>query len=75
MPLYEYRCSDCGNEFEMMMRFSEADRRPECPACESLKTQKKLSAVASFGQRPRNPAAAAAHLAADFPEQVDPLQP
>jgi putative FmdB family regulatory protein len=49
MPLYEYRCNDCGTEFEMMMRFSEADRRPECPACESRKTQKKLSAVASFG--------------------------
>ena len=49
MPLYEYRCADCGNEFEMMMRFSEADRRPACPACESPKTQKKLSAVASFG--------------------------
>lgn len=49
MPLYEYRCNDCGTEFEMMMRFSEADRRPECPFCESLKTQKRLSAVASFG--------------------------
>jgi putative FmdB family regulatory protein len=24
MRLYEYRCADCGNEFEMMMRFSEA---------------------------------------------------
>ena len=49
MPFYEYRCNDCGTEFEMLMRFSEADRRPECPSCESPKTQKKLSAVASFG--------------------------
>ncbi len=32
MPLYEYRCSDCGNEFEMRMRYSEADRHPECSA-------------------------------------------
>ena len=49
MPLYEYRCADCGNEFEMRMRFSEVDRRPECPSCESPKTHKKLSTVAAFG--------------------------
>ena len=35
MPLYEYRCNECGAEFEMMLRFSEADRRPVCPKCES----------------------------------------
>ena len=23
MPLYEYRCEDCGNEFEEMLHFSE----------------------------------------------------
>ena len=49
MPLYEYRCNECGTEFEMMLRFSEADRQPACPKCESSQTQKKLSAVASFG--------------------------
>lgn len=49
MPLYEYRCNECGAEFEMMLRFSEADRRPVCPKCESSQTQKKLSSVASFG--------------------------
>ncbi len=41
MPFYEYRCNDCGTEFEMLMRFSEADRRPECPSCESPKTSEK----------------------------------
>jgi putative FmdB family regulatory protein len=49
MPFYEYRCTECGDEFEKMLRFSEADRLPLCPKCESPKTQRKLSKVAAFG--------------------------
>lgn len=49
MPFYEYRCAECGAEFEKMLRFSEADQLSACPKCESPKTQKKLSKVASFG--------------------------
>ncbi len=49
MPLYEYRCNECGDEFEKMLRFSEADRLPACPRCASQNTQKRLSKVVSFG--------------------------
>lgn len=49
MPLYEFRCTECGNEFEVILRFSEADRAPTCPQCQGH-TQKKLSTVASFNQ-------------------------
>lgn len=49
MPLYEYRCNDCGTEFEMNLRFSESDLLPACPACQGSHTRKKLSAVASLG--------------------------
>jgi len=49
MPLYEYRCAECGAEFEKMLRFSESDLSPACPKCESPQTQKKLSKVVSFG--------------------------
>jgi putative FmdB family regulatory protein len=48
MPLYEYRCMDCGTEFEKRLSFSEADQRPVCPECASAHTQKKLSRVISF---------------------------
>ena len=48
MPFYEYRCTECGAEFEKMMRFSEADQLPACPQCQSGQTRKKLSTVASF---------------------------
>ncbi len=32
MPIYEYRCVDCGHQFEEIQRFSDPD--PEtCPDC------------------------------------------
>ena len=33
MALYEYRCTDCGNEFEQRKPMSEADSPSECPSC------------------------------------------
>jgi putative FmdB family regulatory protein len=48
MPLYEYRCKDCGTEFEKQLRFSEADQLPACPNCNSTQTRKKISSVVSF---------------------------
>ena len=32
MPTYEYRCRECGNEFEKFQRMSE-EPVAECPAC------------------------------------------
>ena len=49
MPLYEYQCSDCGDEFEKVVRFSEADQSPTCPTCQSLNTRKKISVFAALG--------------------------
>ena len=49
MPLYEYYCEDCGEEFEKIVRFSEADLTQACPNCGAAHTYKKISAVASYG--------------------------
>ncbi len=32
MPIYEYRCTQCGHEFEVHQRFSD-DPLTECPKC------------------------------------------
>ena len=32
MPLYEYRCKDCGHQFEKIQSFSAPEEK-ECPAC------------------------------------------
>jgi putative FmdB family regulatory protein len=46
MPSYDYRCSSCEALFEVRRSFKDANDPAECPQCGSLKTQKKLSAVA-----------------------------
>src|SRR5262245_7441509 len=48
MPLYEYRCRDCGKAFE---QFVSGTAPPACPACEGENLQKLLSvfAVSSSG--------------------------
>ena len=53
MPLYEYTCRDCKNEFELLVRDGE---KPVCPTCEGGKLDKLMSVpaahVASGGDLP-----------------------
>jgi putative FmdB family regulatory protein len=46
MPIYEYRCSECGNIFEQMRPFSQAGESAICPKCGG-KADKLLSVFAS----------------------------
>ena len=41
MPIYEYRCTKCGADFEEIVGTN--DPAPACPACHSAKTEKLLS--------------------------------
>jgi putative FmdB family regulatory protein len=49
MPLYEYQCQECGQVFEKLDRFSEADSHPTCPTCESHNTNRMITILASVG--------------------------
>ena len=49
MPLYEYRCEDCGRAFELLRRYSEADTDLKCPACESEDVTRQVSSFAAGG--------------------------
>jgi putative FmdB family regulatory protein len=40
MPIYEYRCQQCSNEFEVLVR---SDTAPRCPDCDSEELEKLLS--------------------------------
>lgn len=40
MPIYEYSCKACGNEFEALVRGS---KEPLCPKCESADLERLLS--------------------------------
>lgn len=43
MPLYAYRCEDCDNRFETLVRSGET---PECPTCASTHLDRQLSLIA-----------------------------
>jgi putative FmdB family regulatory protein len=44
MPIFEYRCRSCGDEFELLVLGTEV---PVCPSCEAEDLEKKLSTFAS----------------------------
>jgi putative FmdB family regulatory protein len=44
MPLYEYRCQDCGNLLTIRQSFSD-DSVPSCPACGDRQMKRIISSV------------------------------
>lgn len=49
MPMYEYRCQECGRQYEQLRRMSEADTNLVCPQCGSEHVERQLSACAIGG--------------------------
>ena len=44
MPIYEFECEKCGEEFEQLVMGS--GKVVQCPKCGSMDTNKKMSACA-----------------------------
>jgi len=44
MPIYEYRCAECGHELEKLQKISDAPLL-ECPACGKPALRKLVSAA------------------------------
>ena len=44
MPIYEYRCNNCGHELEKIQRMSD-DPLTDCPACEESELKRLISAA------------------------------
>lgn len=49
MPIYEYRCEECGRSFEKLRKAADADRELECPYCNSEEVRRLLSSFATGG--------------------------
>ena len=47
MPIYEYTCKGCGEEFELLLRH---DTTAACPSCQSEDIERQLSLTGT--QRP-----------------------
>ena len=55
MPIYEYRCEDCGSHFEKLVRRSAETSELECPSCGKRHLRQELS---TFAARSSNGASA-----------------
>lgn len=49
MPIYEYQCNACANEFEKLM-FAGDTPEITCPECRSRDVTKKMSASSFMGK-------------------------
>jgi len=47
MPIYEYKCDDCGTKFEKLVRRSAEVSELECPSCGQKHLQQELSVFAA----------------------------
>ncbi len=46
MPIYEYHCKACGQDFELIRRREQMDMATKCAHCASKATKRKLSVFA-----------------------------
>ncbi len=44
MPIYEFKCNECNNKFETLLTSNADISTVTCPACQSKKIQKTISA-------------------------------
>jgi putative FmdB family regulatory protein len=51
MPIYEYTCQGCHDEFELLLRGEET---PECPSCGGHELEKRFSVVAAHSAASRS---------------------
>lgn len=49
MPLYEYRCSDCDESFEVLQRMGAGADGLSCPSCGASRVEREVSTFASLG--------------------------
>ena len=45
MPIYQYKCSDCGHQLEALQKMSDA-KLVDCPECKTPSLRKQLTAAA-----------------------------
>jgi putative FmdB family regulatory protein len=52
MPIYEYRCKECGADFSRLQKVGASVEGVKCPKCESEKVERLLSSFASTSSSP-----------------------
>jgi putative FmdB family regulatory protein len=49
VPLYEFKCKDCGKEFESYRRLTDAGKEEACPVCGSRAERMRISLFSTSG--------------------------
>jgi putative FmdB family regulatory protein len=52
MPLYEYRCETCGQQYESYKRLAEEMKEETCPACGGRAAKVGISLFTAKGTSP-----------------------
>lgn len=47
MPVFEYRCGDCGKKYEILHKSSSSSEGVNCPDCSSANSKKLFSTFSS----------------------------
>ncbi len=45
MPIYEFKCKDCGEEFEVFLKSKNEVSEVKCPKCNSKNIERLMSVV------------------------------
>ena len=73
MPIYEYRCLECGEVFSLLLqRYAGASGQQHCSACGSEQTQRLISSFAIGGRADPGPGRAAWPTSWDDTNGADP---
>ena len=59
MPIYEYRCTECGRNFELLIL--KASQPIACPSCGTTSVERLLSTFAATSESSRQASTAAAY--------------
>jgi len=59
MPVFEYKCRQCGHQFEYLVLHSSP--RPECPACQKQDLEQLISLCGMTSEATRKASLSAAH--------------
>ncbi len=51
MPIYEYQCNECGEEFETFVLSPFRAEEVECPRCHSQNVRRKISLFGFTGSK------------------------
>ncbi|MBI4874005.1 MAG: zinc ribbon domain-containing protein [Acidobacteria bacterium] len=52
MPIFEYKCDDCGSRFEKLIRRAGDETGMLCPSCGQARVAKQLSTFAAHAGSP-----------------------